>query len=108
MKEAVLGTPIFWVNNKKAAIQVDFDIQPIRVDAGEALLDYMLSSSLIQNKSAELIVVDDVVKSIRYKLNLANFELDYVDHFIERLEGNIELLFEQFVINSGGYHCVQA
>lgn len=107
MKEAVLGTPIFWVNTKKAAIQLDFDIQPIRAKAGEALLDYMLSSSLIQNKSVEMIVVDDVVKSIRYKLNLTNFELDYVDHFIERLEKNIEILFEQFVINSGGYHYVQ-
>lgn len=108
MKQTLLGTPIYWVSDKTASVEIDFDIQPIRIDVKDRLLEHMCNSALITNKSTELIVNDDVINGIRYKLKLNKIEIDYLEYYIDRLEDNIELLLEQFMYNSGGYHQIQA
>ena len=108
MKAAIFGTPIFWVCEKKALINIEFEIHSIRADLGDDLLDFMLKSSLIENKSTELMLTDNVIKGMRYKLTLTNHELEYFDSYVERIEQITEDLLEQFMFNKGGYHRIQA
>jgi hypothetical protein len=108
MKVAMFGTPIFWVCEKKALINIEFEIHSIRADLGDELLNFILNSSLIENKSAALMIADNVIKGISYKLTLINHELEYFDNYVERIEQITEDLLEQFMFNKGGYHRIQA
>lgn len=108
MREAIYGTPIYWVNDKKASIDVDFEIHPLKAEVGEKLIAHLRSSTSLNGSLTKLIICGKSIEGVRYNFRLKNFEIDYFDEYLERIEEVIENLIDSYVSESGGYEKLRA